>query len=205
MKVKSIAAILAVAAVAAVIIWMQPFYTSCGQISDNALRLHIIANSDSEGDQAVKLLVRDAVLSVTSDTMKAKSDKLSAVEAMTDSLALIEQTADSALAEAGYSYTSRAYLCNMHFDTLTYGGATLPSGNYTALRVELGSAGGKNWWCVMYPPLCVMASSEEQEPLLTQAFTEDQVEIIMGGEKYAVKFKLVELWEQLLSLFSSDK
>ena len=201
MKFKTVAVLLTLAAAAALMIWIEPFYKSCNEISDNALRLHIVANSDGEGDQAVKLAVRDAVLAVSADRIRASDGKQSATESMAASLDEIEQAADLVLAKAGYSYTSKAYLCEMHFDTLTYGGATLPSGRYTALRIELGGAQGKNWWCVMYPPLCVMASSESEDSLLSEAFSEDQVDIILGGEKYAVKFKLVELWEQFTELF----
>lgn len=204
MKLKNLAVVALLVAAAAGIMWYEPFYKSCAEITDNALRLHVVANSDSETDQQIKLEVRDAVLAATKDIVTGASGKEGAVAALAASLSIVESAANQTLKNAGYDYTARAYVCDMHFDTLSYGEATLPSGNYTAVRVELGQAEGKNWWCVMYPPLCVMAAGESEQELLDEAFTEEQAEIILGGEKYAVKFKLLELWEQFLMLFETE-
>lgn len=197
MKLRSAAAVLLLAALAFGLMWFAPFYRTCGEISACAVRLHIVANSDSEADQQVKLLVRDAVLDTTREQMRRVAGTEEAMAVLSGSLNDIEAAADRVLAEAGFPYTARARLCQMHFDTLRYGDATLPSGAYTALRVELGEADGRNWWCVMYPPLCVMAAGEEQQPLLAETFTEEQTEIILGGERYAVRFKLLEWFEKL--------
>ena len=105
----------------------------------------------------------------------------------------IEQTARETLAAAGFDYEPRAYLCDMYFDTMTYGEATLPAGIYRALRIELGEAGGKNWWCVMYPSLCVMAAGGEQSAVVGEVFDEAESEIILGGERFRVQF-LLEEW-----------
>lgn len=201
MKLRSAAAVLLLAAAAAGMLWIQPFYKQCEEISGEAVRLHVVASSDSEEDQAVKLIVRDAVLNETKDIFAGCTDKKQALAGLAASLGRVESAANRILSENGFSYTARAYVCDMYFDTITYGDATMPSGVYTALRVELGDASGHNWWCVMYPPLCVMASDGGEREVLEQAFTGEQAEIILGGQKYALRFKIVELWEQLLQWF----
>lgn len=137
------------------------FGRQCGQVRQEVLRLHILANSDSAADQAVKLRVRDAVLAETGDLFSAAGTLEEAEKAAETNLSAIEETARRVIEEEGYSYPVRAELTRMYFDTRQYGETTLPAGEYQALRLSIGQADGKNWWCVMFPPICVPAASED--------------------------------------------
>ena len=121
--------------------------------SENAIRLHVIANSDTKKDQAVKLLVRDAILDAFSATAKCEN-KANAEEKIQMNLDLAEQVANKVLSENGFSYRARAEYGIYDFPTRTHGSVTLPAGKYSGLRIHLGEGIGQNWWCVMYPPLC---------------------------------------------------
>lgn len=195
MKVLKWALVPVLGIIAAFILWYEPFYESCEQIRGGALRLHVIANSDSEADQTVKLEVRDAVLAATGDSFLAADSRDGAIAAADAAMDAIENAANAVLRENGFDYTARAYLTDTYFDSRTYGDATLPAGEYTALRVELGKAEGHNWWCVMYPPLCVMSSTGEADAKVEEAFGDDAV-VVLGGKKYAVKFKLEEWFQK---------
>ena len=124
----------------------------------DTLRLHILANSDAPQDQRLKLRVRDAVLQVMPDILGDAADKQQAQQAVADALPRLEQTARQALRTAGSSQTVQVRLEQAEFAAKDYGGFRLPAGEYTALRIELGAAAGHNWFCVLYPELCVGAS-----------------------------------------------
>lgn len=169
-----------------------PFAKACEDIRADTLRLHVIANSDEAADQAVKLAVRDAILA-QSETLFCEADSKQAAErALESRLAEIKRIADETLASRGFDYTARVTVAETQFDTRTYESFVLPAGNYTALRVELGAAQGKNWWCVLYPALCV-PTAQPDEPL--EDYTEQEREIVTGGEKYEIRFKLEELFQ----------
>jgi len=124
----------------------------------NVLRLHVIANSDSEADQAVKLRVRDAILQ-----LMEPGDSLAAAKAfLLENDALFQQTVEHTLVENGFSYGAKLMLGVYPFPNRNYGGKVYPAGNYEALRVVLGEGQGQNWWCVLFPPLCIL--SEEPAP-----------------------------------------
>lgn len=122
-------------------------------LAENVIRLHVIANSDTEEDQAVKLFVRDAILNAFSDC-SISSCKQNAEAKIKSNLQLAEAIANRVLAENGFSYSARAEYGAFDFPTRTYGDVTLPAGKYSGLRIHLGESAGRNWWCVMYPPLC---------------------------------------------------
>lgn len=138
------------------------FGRQCGQVRREVLRLHILANSDSAADQAVKLRVRDAVLEAFGGFFSAAGTLEEAEKAAMENLPAIEETARRVLAEEGCSYPVKAELTRMYFDTREYGETTLPAGEYQALRLSIGEAGGKNWWCVMFPPICVPAAGPDR-------------------------------------------
>lgn len=123
-------------------------------LSKNVIRLHVIANSDNEADQAVKLLVRDAILEAFSDYTENES-KVSAEDKIRKDLPIAEGVANRVLKENGFSYLARAEYGVYDFPLRIYGDVTLPAGRYSGLRIHLGSGAGQNWWCVMYPPLCL--------------------------------------------------
>lgn len=167
-------------------------------LQSNLIRLHIIADSDSEADQAVKLNVRDAVLKEIGD--KFKNDDIGICrENIINNLGEIEEIADRVLAENGFSYTSRAYYGKFPFPQKSYASLTLPAGEYFGVRVVLGSGKGHNWWCVMYPPLCFTENEsglicDESETALRENLSGEAYDIITGSDRdIVVKFKLVEL------------
>lgn len=122
------------------------------------LRVHIRANSNSEVDQAVKLKVKTAVVDFLTPKITEGTTFEKAYEILSENLDAIEEVADTVLKENGFDYVSNAKLCDEYFPTRSYGEYTLESGFYDALIIELGSASGNNWWCVVYPPLCFIGS-----------------------------------------------
>ena len=133
-------------------------------ISDRFIRLHVLANSDSEDDQALKLRVRDAVIDCIASRGGNNVGNVSEAEALfRASLPEIEAAAESVIADAGYDYPCTAVLTKESYPARTYGDVTLPAGTYRSLRVLIGEAEGHNWWCVLFPPLCLSLASEYRE------------------------------------------
>ncbi len=169
------------------------FAAQCAAVRQNTLRLHIIANSDSAGDQQHKLLVRDALLQEYSALLSGSDAAQAAriAEFLRDDITL---TARKALQAAGDLNDVSVGVTDMYFDTRTYeDGVTLPAGTYTALRVVIGAGKGQNWWCVMYPPLCIPVATEKQA-----AEVEDQIRTLSDEPCYQAKFAVVEAFEKLV-------
>ena len=125
-------------------------------LEENVLRLHILANSDNIDDQALKLKVRDKVLEQADTLFAGDAESVEDAETIAaENLETLEQTAQQLVWDEGYSYPVKAQLVEMPFDDRTYGDWVMPAGEYTALRITIGAAQGQNWWCVMYPSLCV--------------------------------------------------
>lgn len=167
-------------------------------ITDTVFRLHILANSDSEYDQSLKLKVRDAVLAETSYLFEdcASAEESAAVaEAHLDE---IKSTAERVLKENGSDYAVRCEVAETDFDKRVYGNISMPAGRYSALRITIGEAAGKNWWCVMFPPLCLPAVTDEEEVLEScGALSEEEIEILEQPEQYECRFYFLELMEKL--------
>ncbi len=172
-------------------------------LAQKVIRLHVVANSDSAEDQALKLKVRDAVLREGALRLTGL-DRDQALEALTQALPELGQVAADTVAGEGYDYPVRVTLGEDAFPTKRYEDFALPAGDYTALRVELGEGSGQNWWCVVFPPLCLGSVSETAtETLAESGLTEDQVSLVTGEtEGYVVKFRAMELWEGLKSSFA---
>lgn len=163
-----------------------------GEIYEDTLRLHIIANSDSLEDQALKLEIRDFVLTEYGQRLKGYRSMEEATAEVERLLSDIETAASEKLSKMGYHYTVEALLGQEWYDTREYDDFTLPSGYYTSLRIIIGSGEGKNWWCVMYPPLCLELATEEaptDDGIID--YTKEEVALIKSG-KYNVKFKILE-------------
>ncbi|MBQ8959822.1 MAG: stage II sporulation protein R [Ruminococcus sp.] len=163
------------------------------RIRSKVLRLHILAESDSDEDQARKLMVRDALLE--SGIFRQASD-LAEAEALAESeLGTIQHIAEETLRAEGSQAQVTAYLTDMHFGERTYGNITMPAGDYRTLRVEIGAARGHNWWCVMYPPLCIPQSSQVtgDEAAEELHFTEEEQDILNSPEKYEVRLAVLDL------------
>lgn len=178
------------------------FCGECGALRSSFLRLHVIANSDSEADQAVKLAVRDAVLregrtlfdgSVTAETARARIEP---------HIAELERAAEEVVRAHGKTDRVCITVGQAYFPARTYDGYTLPAGVYEAVRVVVGDGGGRNWWCVMFPPLCLPAAGRlEPDDLLTK----EQTDILKEPEHYTVKLKLVEWVEALKQKLDGEK
>ncbi len=174
------------------------FTASAGTVKEDVVRLHILANSNSEVDQEVKLKVRDALLETNASILGDSVTKENAKEHFESSKEILLKTAKKALKENGFDYNVNITLQEEYFETRAYGNLTFPAGQYTALKVVLGEGKGKNWWCVMFPPLCVPAADGIDTNEKTADYLTDSGEkIVSGGEKYIVKFKLLEIYEEL--------
>ncbi len=162
-------------------------------LADQMIRLHVVANSDSPRDQALKLEVRDAVLG-RCGVYLAGLDRREALETLADILPQLGQVAADVVARAGYDYPVRVSLGQEPFPTRDYTDFSLPAGEYTALRVVLGEGAGHNWWCVVFPPLC---TGSVTETAVQGGLTADQVGLITeGNEGYVIRFRAMELWEE---------
>ena len=170
-------------------------------LADSVIRFHVIANSDSEADQALKLAVRDRVLVKAEEIYPENATLEQAREALEGQLGVLAAAGRAVVEEQGYDYPVTAQLTDCWFPTNEYEGFALPAGNYTALRVTIGEGKGQNWWCVAFPPLCLGAASETVEQALEAGyFTPDQGALVTG-EGYVLKFKALELLGELQGLF----
>ena len=166
-------------------------------IYDDTLRLHILAASDSEEDQALKLAVRDGILAEYSAELSEVGDLEDARAALEARLPDIIATAERIVAEAGYDYRVTASLGEEWYDTRDYGELSLPRGVYTSLIIKIGEGQGRNWWCVMYPPMCLNLATDAPSDDWTSGYTGEELSLISG--KYRVKFKLLELISEFIS------
>ncbi len=171
-------------------------------LSNNIFRLHILANSDSEEDQALKLKVRDAILQYMETLNTANQDKQSVIELSKNHIEDFKTIAKKIIQENGYNYSVSAEIGNFYFPTKYYGNISLPAGDYDALKIEIGDAKGQNWWCSLFPPLCFVSVSsgvveKEGEEYLKENLTEEEFEIISeASPEIEFKFKIVELINQ---------
>lgn len=171
------------------------FGEECSFIRENTLRLHILANSDSPADQALKLKIRDAVLSCSGELFSGCDTRQKMISAAQEQLPKIQQVAEQTALHNGYELPVTVSVTDMFFETRRYDHVILPAGTYTAVRIELGAAAGKNWWCVLYPPLCVSAAQT--------GFTEEEVQIsdsLLQQDalpRYRARLAVVEWWETL--------
>ena len=172
------------------------FMRDCAELRQEVLRIHILADSDQEADQAVKLQVRDAVLEAINQDFSGDGTLEGTIACLEGEMDRIEETANEVLTEAGMPYQAKAELTEMYFTTREYerDGSTfsMPAGRYQALRITLGSGEGHNWWCVAYPPMCIDAAVEGQAAVVEQ-------EILELGQTpvYKPKLALVEWVESL--------
>ncbi len=164
-----------------------------GAIYEDTVRLHILAHSDSKDDQALKLKIRDKVLRTYGDELSRAASKDDAEEMIRSLTEKIQGDVDNWLKELGYSYKSKVELVEEWYDTRKYEDFTLPCGYYTSLKIMLGEAEGQNWWCVMYPPLCldIATSSTPSDDALIQ-YSNEEVKLITN-KGYNVKLKILEL------------
>lgn len=195
-----LALLLGVAVAALVGVWLDGQQAA---LADKVIRLHVIANSDSPADQALKLQVRDRILEQAGDLFTAGATPDEAAEILAGHLDELARAGAETVEEAGYSYPVTASLEDgVWFPTKEYADFALPAGNYRALRVTIGEGDGRNWWCVVFPPLCLGSVTETTEETASAGgFDAEQVSLITGESGgYVVKFKALELIEELKAL-----
>ncbi len=163
-------------------------------IDDAVIRLHVLAVDDSAEEQALKLRVRDAVLDCLAERLSETDGKEEAKRVLASSLGEIEQTARRVSEGRAVSVT----LTRESYPTRRYGGFSLPAGRYDSLRVILGPGEGHNWWCVVFPPLCLAAESTEP---MEEALGEARFQILCADGETALRFRLLELWGELTERF----
>lgn len=175
------------------------------ELADSVIRFHVIANSDSEADQALKLAVRDKVLEQAEGLYPENATLEQARAALEGHLNVLAAAGREAVEERGYDYPVAAELTDCWFPTKEYEGFALPAGNYTALRVIIGEGEGQNWWCVAFPPLCLGAASQTVDQALEAGyFTEEQGALVTGeNEGYVIKFKAMEWLGEVQRFFES--
>ena len=168
-------------------------------IYDRVLRLHVIANSDSEEDQALKLLVRDSVLTKTQELLADIPSREGAEKIILQNLELLRSTAEQAVIANGYSYPVSISLGKEEYPTKSYESCAFPAGEYTSLQIQIGEASGKNWWCVLFPPLCLSAATDK-DAFTSVGITDSQYQIITDSKstKYKIRFKILESFSEIV-------
>ena len=176
-----------------IVLSLSRFNASCEDMRQNILRIHIIANSDSMDDQDVKLKVRDALLKECGELfLDCKSLEI-AEEKAKENTDKFKNISERVLKENGFNYSANAKIGKSFFDTREYKDFTLPAGYYNSLIITLGKGGGHNWWCVIYPSVCIGSSGEK----LDKAVSKKSSKIAENPQKYKIKFKAVEIYEKL--------
>ncbi len=180
---------------------LLPFMRQCRSIEQKVLRLHVVAHSDESADQALKLQVRDLVLQQTAPLMTGTTSRSDAENTLAPHLPEIERAAEALLRAAGCPYRVRAQFTDMYFTTRTYDSGTLPAGHYRALRLTIGSGQGQNWWCVMFPPMCLSAAVTGSTPSTVSGdvLSAEELNIVTHPEDYEVRLKAVEWWVRFRS------
>lgn len=168
-------------------------------IYNNVLRLHVIANSDSDADQSLKLLVRDSILIDAKELLQDVSTIKDAEQIIAQSSERLQNTAEQTIRENGYDYPVEVTLGTEEYPTKNYESCAFPSGKYVSLQVKIGEATGQNWWCVLYPPLCLSAATD-QNAFAEVGLTDGQYQIITDSKnpKYKLRFKILESFSEIV-------
>ncbi len=180
------------------------------EIYESVVRLHVLANSDSEEDQEMKLKVRDSVIELTNKLLAGCETREEAVFLMEENLTLFEECANMTLEKNGSPHRAYVLFSEEYYPTRLYESAAFPSGKYLSLQIKIGEAEGKNWWCVLFPPICLSAASKKDTDLsdgfIAAGLTAEQYKIITesngeGSGKYEIRFKILEIFEEIMKKF----
>ena len=180
-------------------IWLWGIVTDSGDLRENLLRLHVVGASNAEEDQAVKLQVRDAVLASLEEGLRDMTDPQEAYDYVARMLPKVETAANRCLAAAGFSETVEVSLTEEAFPTRAYDTFSLPAGVYRALRVVIGEGEGKNWWCVVFPQLCMGSEGEFVETAGTAGLSPELAASLEG--EYELRFWVLEKLGELKNHF----
>lgn len=185
--------LLIVLTLAGSMVYLGSVISDKNQLQEGIVRLHVIANSDSEADQTVKLQVRDAVLEAVQAELSGSLSKQEAREKLEEDLPRLEDVANEVLRQAGFSDRAVVTLDQEEYPTREYDTFTLPAGVYDSLKITIGSGQGQNWWCVVFPSLCVPAASEDVQDVAAGAgFSDSLSGAITGKSGYQVRFFLLD-------------
>ena len=184
------------------VIGLLPVHSEA-ELYENVLRLHVIANSDSDEDQALKLKVRDRILAEV-ETLVADCESFEDAETVLskeENLALLTAAAENAVRAEGFDYPISISLGEERYPKKSYESLCFPSGVYTSLQVKIGESGGQNWWCVLFPQLCLSAASksENEDKFISAGFTPEQYKIVTDNDEgqYEVRFKILEIIQNI--------
>ncbi len=184
--------------IAAVLLSILPVYGET-ELYDDVLRLHVIAKSDAAEDQALKLMVRDAVLDCMSGIMDDCGTIDEALAVTEDMLEEIREAAEKCLRANGSDDTVSVDLGRENYPRRDYGASVMPAGTYHSLRVSIGEGEGQNWWCVLFPTVCVRFAQADEEVYVAAGFTPEEYRIITGSEgKLKVRFRVLEILSEIL-------
>ncbi len=181
------------ALVFAILIGLSHFEVACENMKSNVLRLHIIANSDSKEDQDLKLLVRDEILRECGYLFCENTNIEDAITIAENSLDLFNSVANSVIKKSGYEYLAQSEVGMSYFETREYENFTLPAGEYKSLIIRLGEARGKNWWCVVFPTVCLPTAYGDIE----DSVCSESGRIAKQPQNYVMRFKIVEIYEEI--------
>lgn len=172
-------------------------------LKDNLVRLHVVADSDDAEAQALKLKVRDSVAAYTGSLLAEADSVEESLTILRENIENIESVAKETIAAEGHSEPVKVTVGEFDFPLKSYGNITLPTGNYNALRVVIGSGSGRNWWCVLFPPLCFVDTAAEEVSAsgmdrLEETLTGESFDVINGsGENLVLRFKIVDFFENV--------
>ncbi len=182
-------------------------YSYVSAISPNlynsVFRLHVIANSDSEEDQNLKYIVRDNLLNYMNDNCKSLTNKNDIIQYAQNHITELKKIAENTIHDKGFNYSVTVEIGNFEFPTKKYGDITFPAGFYDSLRIKIGKSSGKNWWCVMFPPLCFIDTtngivSDSSKEALQENLSDENYMIVSESDNSSIafKFKIVEFFEK---------
>lgn len=199
-KIKILELSFLIGIVLTVIFSINGFASTCDEIRSDVLRLHVLANSDSKEDQELKLKVRDEVLKAGKNIFDGSVTKENAEEKIEKEKDVLTEAAEKVITENGFDYDVEITVTEEFFNTRTYENVTLPAGKYKAVRVLIGESAGQNWWCVMFPPLCIPAAETD----INLFFNEDELKLVETNPKYEPRFKIVEIYETIKNHFDNN-
>lgn len=171
----------------------------CSNISDSVFRLHVIANSDTLEDQSLKYIVRDNIIEYINTISKNCTSKEEVIKITRENISIIESIALDTIRKEGFNYSVQVSIGNFPFPTKEYGDIKFPPGYYDALKIEIGQATGKNWWCVMFPPLCFVDTTSgivpnESKEIMKNNINDEEFDLISeANTNIKIKFKIIEV------------
>ncbi len=173
------------------------------ELTNNLIRMHVVANSDTQSDQSVKLEVKDAICAYLQPAMEKLENKEMAQEYILNHMDEIKQVAQQVLTDLGKTAKVTVSMTKEAFDTREYDTFSLPSGVYDSLRIVIGEGEGKNWWCVAFPTLCVPRTADDfTDAAVSSGFSDTITGTIQREEKYEIRFYLLDLIGRIENFFS---